>query len=151
MSLCMINGETLSRRYWNWCAFIQTKWRAIHGRTHHLFGFFSLSFFSSSICCSTANAPSKIAYSSSLLLLLLLLLQLSAIAVNRQVCVSNGLHIMTSLTQLLTRLLHYAYVCLALGRVPRTIDSYEVLVRDYRTYIIPLSDVIRWRSLVCLR
>ena len=70
--------------------------RAIHRRTHQLFRFFRFSFSSSSlICCSTANAQSKIACSSSLLLL-----QLSAIAVKKQVCVCNGLHIMTSFTQL---------------------------------------------------
>ena len=112
--LWTINGETESRRHWNCCASIRTNlanvlgsstlisfirawnapncWlRAIHVRTHHRFRFSSFSFFSSSsICCSTANAPSKIACSS------MLLLQLSAIAV----CVCNGLHLMTSLTRL---------------------------------------------------
>ena len=70
--------------------------RAMLRRTHSPFRFFSFSFSSSSlICCSTANAPSKIACSSSLLLL-----QLSAIAVKKHVCVCNGLHLMTSFTQL---------------------------------------------------
>ena len=91
--------------------------RAMLRRTHHPFRFFSFSFSSSSlICCSTANAPSKIAYSSSLLLI-----QLSAIAVKKHVCVCNGLHLMTSFTQL-SRL-----DCLA----TTTCDmfSYEALVR----------------------
>ena len=70
--------------------------RAMLRRTHHPFRFFSFSFSSSSlICCSTAMAPSKITRSSSLLLL-----QLSAIPVKKHTCVCNGLHLMTSFTQL---------------------------------------------------
>ena len=97
-------------------------WRcAMLRRTHHLFRFFSFSFSSSSIiCCSTANAPSKIACASSLLLL-----QLSAIAVKKHVCVCNGLHLMTSFTQLFpTRLFSHDYVWHVLVWVTCTRYSY---------------------------
>ena len=54
------------------------------------FCFFSFSLFSSSyIYRSTANAPSKIACYSSLLVL-----QLSTMAVNKHVCICNGLHLL---------------------------------------------------------
>ena len=104
--------------------------RAMLRRTHNLFRFFSFSFSSSSLmCCSTANAPSKIAYSSSLLLL-----QLSAIAVKKHVCVYNGLHLMTSFTQFsrldclaTTTCDMFSYECLVRGT--RTSTSYEALVR----------------------
>ena len=92
-SLQMFWGPPLYFPSWN----APNCWRrAMLRRTHHPFRFFSFSFSSSSlICCSTAIAPSKITCSSSLLPL-----QLSAIPVKKHACVCNGLHLMTSFTQL---------------------------------------------------
>ena len=84
-----------------------------------------LSFFSSSsICCSKANVPNKIACSFSLLLLLLLLLLLnqSAIAVNKHVCVCNDIHLIKQLSDSIVSL-RLRVSC------TRTSDSYEARIR----------------------